>query len=267
MTPTIVYGSLSITTDRPITPGSPPNSRVQMPYPSTSTLSRSAVNSSRVKVRPRNGARAENLEEPFGHQPGRHALGTIGLRVRAAPRFNGRDRERIGRALAPVHEIGRRDIVALRGPRDVVLAQLDELVLIRIRQRPQQHGLDRAEDRHVGADAEAERQDDDQGEAGLAHERPERVAEIRAEVVPQLDADAAAHVVLVHFHAAEVAQRRASRFVVRHASSHARFDLAIEMVAQLGVQVIFQARTARDAAPARPKLGEDRMSRARSARL
>ena len=55
---------------------------------------------------------------------------------------------------------------------------------------------------------------------------------------------------------AEVAQRRASRFGVWHAPSHARFDLTIEMVAQLGVEVSFQARTARDAAPAATKLGE-----------
>ena len=49
------------------------------------------------------------------------------------------------------------------------------------RQRPQQHGVDDAEDRRVGADAEREREDGDGGKARAAKERACPVAEILPE--------------------------------------------------------------------------------------
>ena len=46
------------------------------------------------------------------------------------------------------------------------------------RQQAQQHLVHQREDRGVGADAETEREDDDEREAGRAPERPERVTDV-----------------------------------------------------------------------------------------
>ena len=49
---------------------------------------------------------------------------------------------------------------------------------MRIRQRPQEHGVDHAEDGGVGADAEGERDDGDNAEGGRLDQHPDGVTEI-----------------------------------------------------------------------------------------
>ena len=49
------------------------------------------------------------------------------------------------------------------------------------RQRPQQHGVDDAEDRGVGADAERQREDRHRGEARIARERAGAETQILSE--------------------------------------------------------------------------------------
>ena len=56
--------------------------------------------------------------------------------------------------------------------------QDDERVAVRVGQRLEQHAVDDAEDRRVGADAERHRHDDDEGEAGVAAKGADPVAHV-----------------------------------------------------------------------------------------
>ena len=56
--------------------------------------------------------------------------------------------------------------------------ELHELLRLGIGQRPQEDGVDHAEHRGVRADAERQRQDRDEAEAGLAPHQAQCVAEI-----------------------------------------------------------------------------------------
>ena len=58
-----------------------------------------------------------------------------------------------------------------------------ELIRVRIRQRPQQHAVDDAEDGGVGADAERERQHGERRESRLTFESAERVEKVFSQVV------------------------------------------------------------------------------------
>ena len=51
-------------------------------------------------------------------------------------------------------------------------------------QRPEQHAMDDAEDRGVGADAERHRQDDGRGEAAIPDQPSERRAQVLASRCP-----------------------------------------------------------------------------------
>ena len=75
---------------------------------------------------------------------------------------------------APVEEEGRRRPLP-RGPvlEAQVLPDHDEAIGLRIGQRTQQHAVDDREDGRVGADAERERRDRDDGESRLAAKGPE----------------------------------------------------------------------------------------------
>src|SRR5262249_29755652 len=64
-----------------------------------------------------------------------------------------------------------------------VFVDANDLAGVLVWQRPEQHGVHDAEDRRVRAEAEGERQDDDDGEAGRAAERAARVAQIETEIV------------------------------------------------------------------------------------
>ena len=110
---------------------------------------------------------------------------------------------RIGRAAA-----------AARLPAGVV----DEEQLLRIvdRQRLDQHGVDQAEDRRVGADPEPERQQRHQRERRRPPQEPERVADVAAQLVEQPQADGVAAFLLARFNAAELGERTPAGFLFRH---------------------------------------------------
>ena len=84
-------------------------------------------------------------------------------------------------ALLPRRQI---DVVAdgdelLRDARAIVaMTEDDEIVGVRIRQRPQQHGLDDGEHRGVGADAERQRQDGGDREQRLPAEQTNTVPQV-----------------------------------------------------------------------------------------
>ena len=54
-----------------------------------------------------------------------------------------------------------------------------------IGQRPQEHGVDNAEERDIGADGQRERADDHSGEHALPGEEPKRVANVAAKVIEE----------------------------------------------------------------------------------
>ena len=61
---------------------------------------------------------------------------------------------------------------------DVAMLDEHEPVGGRVRQRPQEHGLDHGEERGVGADAERQGEDRSGGERGFAHEHAQGVADV-----------------------------------------------------------------------------------------
>jgi len=81
---------------------------------------------------------------------------------------------------------GRPEVVDLGNrERDVVaplrlgrLAEVHEPVAVAMRQRAEEHTAHGAEDRGVGTDAEAQGEDDGEGEAGGARKAPEDIAEV-----------------------------------------------------------------------------------------
>ena len=60
----------------------------------------------------------------------------------------------------------------------VIFKTRDQPLRVAVRQRPQQHGVNHAEDRRRGADAQRERQQGDGREAGTACQKPQAVPEI-----------------------------------------------------------------------------------------
>ena len=78
--------------------------------------------------------------------------------------------------IAPVLKIRprHRHVAAIGGP----FGQRENSIDVGIRQRPQHHTVENAEDRRRRADAERERQQHDRGKAGIARERAQRVANV-----------------------------------------------------------------------------------------
>ena len=78
--------------------------------------------------------------------------------------------------IAPVLKVRPRDRHQLTGARG--LAQNHDAIDVGVRKRAQQHAIEHAEDRRRRADAEAERQHDDRGEAGALPQGPDRVSHV-----------------------------------------------------------------------------------------
>jgi hypothetical protein len=107
-----------------------------------------------------------------------------------------------------------RAAAAARFPAGVV----DEKQALRIvdRQGLDQHGVDEREDRRVGADPEAQRQQGDERERRRPAQQPKGVAHIPAQLVDQPQADRVAAFVPARRHAAELGERTAAGFLLRH---------------------------------------------------
>ena len=114
-------------------------------------------------------AHADRLEPRLGE-----------VHLRPPPRRRVRER---GLRVAIVHEVDGRQLLFRQRLLGVALPDRDELLRLAERQRPQQHGVDDAEDCGRGAGAEAERQDRDRRErrraAPLAPREPEVAADAR----------------------------------------------------------------------------------------
>ncbi len=97
---------------------------------------------------------------------------------------------------------------------------VDEEQSLRVvdRQRLDQHGVDQAEDRRVGADPEPERQQRHERERWRPPQKPEGVADVAAQLVDQPQADRLAAFLLARSNAAELGERTPAGFLLRHAA-------------------------------------------------
>ena len=127
-----------------------------------------------VERAPEHRMQPEDVEVVAGDHSGPHPP-----RLVAADHVEGHRRE-LGDAvealalIAIVGDLGHREqrVVDLRQGRR--LPQVDQTIAVGVRQRPQQHAVEHAEDRGVGPDPEAEREDERQGVAGRAGEAAKR---------------------------------------------------------------------------------------------
>ena len=104
-------------------------------------------------------------------------------------------------------------------------------------ERAQQDGVDDGEDNDVGADAESEDEDGDGGEAGVAAEGAEGVAEILKKDVEPGEAAGFALLLLCLLDAAEADEGAATGFFGRHAVADIFFDCEIDVTLEFGFEV------------------------------
>ena len=125
----------------------------------------------------------------------------------------------------------RRAAAAARLPAGVV--DEEQPLGILDRQCLDQHGVDQAEDRGVGADPEPERQQRHQRERGRPPQQPQGVAHVAAQFVEQPQADGFAAFLLTRFDAAELSERPPAGFGLRHALPPQFRLIELEMDAHL----------------------------------
>ena len=104
-----------------------------------------------------------------------------------------------------------------------------EAVGIRIGKRPQQHAVDDAEDRAIGADAERQRQHHHYCEAGILAQHAPRVAQVAPEIFDDIGASHIAAFLLNLGHATQLACGRAARFGGWHAGGQVLLRLLFQM--------------------------------------
>ncbi len=119
---------------------------------------------------------AHHLEVIPAHADRRHALRLAIGHERRYPRAHHRELFEAAAPLAPVED--RREPDVRREPREVAIAERDEALRLRVRQRPQQHGVDDGEDGGVGADAERQRDKRGGREPRGPPQHPEAVPDI-----------------------------------------------------------------------------------------
>src|SRR2546430_897970 len=122
------------------------------------------------------GVHVEHIEQVRRDRRGLDVARVSGARQVVALRLDGRASGKVLRERAQVVEVrkGHAEVHAPEPGRH----DLDEPVRSGVRQRLEQHGVDRAEDGGIGADAEREREHGDEREAGASREGADRVPEI-----------------------------------------------------------------------------------------
>ena len=114
----------------------------------------------------------QDVEEVAGDDQAVHQFGRVpGVEARA-------DAAPAGQAHEVLRVVAQRGVHRIREHTAVAAGDVGEAGGIAHRQALEQRRVDEAEDRGVGADAERQRQDDGDGEAGLAAQHPGGVAEI-----------------------------------------------------------------------------------------
>jgi hypothetical protein len=191
---------------------------------------------------------AEHREELRRHllrrEPSRIAI--VGQRQRSRPpRREPLERGALG---LPVHPVGRRHRHMTAGRPDR-LARLDaqrfvdhhEAVAPRIRQRPQQQLIDDGKDRGVAADAEREREDDGNREAGTRAQAAHHVSGVARQI---LDEARGSHVVAALLEPPHVAEARACRargLLLAHPGSDVLLAERLEVKPHLAIHLAVAA--------------------------
>ena len=121
-------------------------------------------------------------------------------------------------------------------------AQLHQLPRIPDRQHPEQHRVDQAEDRGVGADTKGQRDHGDDGKAGAPPEHTEPVSQVSPQIVNDAESARVPTFFLDQLDASEGTQSRVARLLRRHARLDVVLDLSFDMEAQLLVHVAVEVR-------------------------
>ena len=114
----------------------------------------------------------------------------------------------------------------------------DQAIGLRVRQGPEDRGVDDAEDREVDADAEREHRDDG-GNARVA-QAAHRVAAVLPQLVEQALPAGGAELFFQGFRAAELEPRAALRLCRRHAALHQVVGVGVDMEPELVGDAVFE---------------------------
>ena len=117
----------------------------------------------------------------------------------------------------------------------------DELLAIAEGQRPQEHAVDDAEDRGVGADAERHGEDHDESEPRIARHVAQAVTDILHECFPEPRQPRIAHVVFHAVDLTEVSERRGACFRRAHATADVVFREHVDVKRQFAIELAFVA--------------------------
>ena len=107
----------------------------------------------------------------------------------------------------------------------------DESIGLGVRQRPEQHGVERGEERRRGAEAESQHEDGRQRERGPASPRPPGEVRVLSQRIPPLgDPDAAHRLARLQRVAQPSPRRRVVQAIVLGAHRHVRLELLPHLV-------------------------------------
>ena len=125
-----------------------------------------------------NGVEAHHLEVGPAHHSRAHLAGLAEAHEREGDRREVAERDEAAHALAQIHDLGHREGRVLGADAVRRLADVDEPVLVPVREGLEQHAPHQAEDGGVGPDAQGQREDHGDRQALAAPERPRREAEV-----------------------------------------------------------------------------------------
>jgi hypothetical protein len=146
--------------------------------------------------------------------------------------------EGCGRLFPPDLKIGEADRLHATRQSDAIHRHRHEAIRVRIRERPQQHGVEDAEDDGIQADAEGEREDHHRAEGRCAPQHAQAVARVLGQLVdPDWYPDRAG-VFHRHRDVAEGAQRGGARCLRRHAPIDVVLRFALEMILDVVVEAV-----------------------------
>jgi hypothetical protein len=134
--------------------------------------------------------------------------------------------------------LGKRERRILNPGGDLRLPQVHNAVGFGIRERAQEHAVDDAENRRVGADADRQREDRHRGEAGMTAQRAQAVADVAREMLDGAGAELVPRSLAHLLYPAEPDHRLPPRFVRRHAGAAVLLGLLLDVEADLVVEPV-----------------------------
>ena len=186
---------------------------------------------------------AEHVEEVVRDHAGGHPVGLAAPQQIEVHLVELHQAVQAGELLAVVVELLDRDAeVLLVGQRRGV-ADDHQPLAVGVRQRREEHAVHHAEDRRVGADAEAQREHGDRGVAGRLPQGAGGVAHVLHAVVEPADAAGVARLLDVPGHRPEVLQRPGAGGLGIESLPHVLLGLHVEVERHLGVQLPIELLT------------------------